>query len=227
MPVPPPPPSASLSFEPMTRFSKLNTSIWILLCISGVVGLGETIAAFLRSSIASSLANNYSYEDADSAQSFNGGKAALMGLNFYLGIAIFILLIIYTYRFANKVKNSGRKVRLPVGLSIGGWFIPFANSILGFLFYVDFVKSESTSSKKNLILLNTWWWTWLAGVHLSLMTMSSSVASNRYDWETSIAVIGFINMFATLVAVGGTVCGVLFFRELRKVEMNLRPESSQ
>ena len=227
MPVPPPPPSNNYSFEPMTRFSKLNSSIWILLCISGAVGLGETIAAFLRSSIATSLANNYSYEDADSARSLNGGKAAFMGLNFYLGIAIFVLLIIYTFRLANKVKNSGRTVRLPLGLAIGGWFIPFANSVLGFLFYVDFVKAEQNSSKKNLILLNTWWWTWLAGIHLSAMTTSASVADYRNDWETSTAVIGFINTFATLVAVGGTVCGVLFFRELRKVEMNLRPAVTQ
>jgi hypothetical protein len=227
MPVPPPPPSADLSFEPMTRFSKLNTSIWILLCISGAIGLGEAIFAFLRSSIAASLANNYSYEDADTARSLNEGKTAFMGLNFYLGIAIFVLLIIYTFRFANKVKNSGRNVRLPIGLAIGGWFIPFANSVLSFLFYIDFVKSEPISSKKNLILLNTWWWTWLAGVHLSLLTMGSSVTNNRYDWETATAVIGFINTFATLVAVGGTVCGVLFFRELRKVEMNLRPVVTQ
>jgi hypothetical protein len=53
------------------------------------------------------------------------------------------------------------------------------------------------------------------------------VTNNRYDWETATAVIGFINTFATLVAVGGTVCGVLFFRELRKIEMNLRPVATQ
>lgn len=207
----------------MVQFSKLNSAIWILLCISAAVGLAEAIFAFLRSSVAASLASNFSYDDADTANTLQGAKTAFLGMNAYLGLAIFVLLIIYTYRFTNKVKNSGNKVRLPVGLSIGAWFIPFANSVLSFLFYVDFVKSESSSSKKNLILLNIWWWTWLAGVHISIFTQGNSVGSYRYDWDSSIAVFGFINTFGTLLAVGGTVCGILFFRELRKVEMNLRP----
>lgn len=209
----------------MEKFSKLNTAIWILLCITAASGIIEVITGFLRSTIAASLADNYSSSDADRARVFNDAKSAFVGLNVYLGIAIFTLLIIYTFRLATKVKNSGHKVRLPLGLAIGGWFIPFANSVLGFLFYVDFVKAETISSKKNLILLNVWWWTWLAGVHISLMTQGNSVSG--YNWDTATAVIGFINTFATLVAVGGTVCGVLFFRELRKVEMNLRPIAGQ
>jgi hypothetical protein len=227
MPVPPPPVATDSNFVPMKRPSKLNSAIWILLLISAAIGLVETIFAFIRSSLASSVANSYSFDDADSAYTLNQVKTAFAGLNIYLGIAIFILLIIYTFRFANKVKNSGGKVRLPIGLAIGGWFIPIANAVLSFLFYIDFVKSDSLSSKKNLILLNTWWWTWLAGVHLSLATQGNSVGSGFYDWNTATAIIGFINSIATLVAVGGTVCGVLFFRELRKVEMNLRPAVTQ
>lgn len=227
MPVPPPPPSTNLSFEPMTRFSKLNTSIWILLTLTAGLGACHAIFAFMRSINAISLAERYSTNAYDSASTFQQLSAISMGFNFYIGVALFVLLIIYTYRFANKLKKTGHKVRLPIGLAIGGWFIPLANSVLSFLFFIDFINTEKSSRSKNLILLNVWWWGWLVGTNLGALTGATVMQVRYYTWQNSTVIFSFINSVAVSLAVGGTVCGVLFFRELRKVEMNLRPEISQ
>lgn len=225
MPVPPPPSSASFSFPPMDTNSKLNKPIWILLCVSAGFGLGETIFSLLRSLVAFALIDNFSYDTADGAEVLDDVSSMFVGLNFFIAIPIFVLLIIYTYQLSQKVAAAGHKLTFPTGMSIGGWFIPLANAVICFIIFLDFIKTSIATKKKNFLLLNLWWWTWIAGVHLN--AMFNSAFGDTDTWDEVTAVLSTLNALSSLVATGALVCGVLFFRELRKVEMDLQPAPMQ
>jgi hypothetical protein len=220
MPMPPPAaPTNSPMFTSGEGLSKINSAIWVSLLVSAAVGLGETLFAFLRSLVAFSLIDDFSYGRDDTAVLFDDISSVFTGLNFLIAIPIFALLVIYTYQFSQRVAAAGHKLTLPLGLSIGSWFIPLANAVLCFIFFFDFVKVSVATKKRNFLLLNVWWWTWIAGVHLN--AAFNSAYSETDTWDGVTAVLSALNTVSSLAATAAMVCGVLFFRELRKVEMNL------
>ncbi|MSZ31637.1 MAG: DUF4328 domain-containing protein [Actinobacteria bacterium] len=222
MPMPPPPsPITTPTFTPTGGLSKLNSAIWVLLLVSAVAGLGETLFAFLRSLVAFSLIEDFSYDTADSAIILDDISSVFTGINFLIAIPVFVLLVIYSHQFSQKVIASGHKMTLPLGMSIGSWFIPLANAVLCFIIFFDFVKLSMATKKKNFLLLNLWWWMWIAGVHLSLAFNSAFGETETWDGVT--AGLSVLNGLSSLVATAAMVCGALFFRELRQVEMNLQP----
>ena len=224
MPVPPPPPvppDQAPTFTPMGQVSKLSSAIWVLFLVAAVGGLGETLFAFLRSLVAFSLIENFSYDTADSAILLDDVSTAFIGLNMIIAVPIFVLLIIYTYRLSQSVKSAGYKTTFPTGMAIGSWFIPLANSILCFILLFDFIKVSPSTKKKNSLLLNLWWWMWIVGVHLSFAFKSAF--DETETWDGAAAGLSVLNSVSSLVATTAMIFGCLFFRELRKVEMNLRP----
>jgi hypothetical protein len=221
MPMAPPPPSGSHSFMPVARVSQLSAAIWIVLLVSAVIGLAETLFAMLRSLVAISLVDDFTYDTADTAILLDDISSAFVGLNVFVAIAIFVLLVIFSHKFSKKVLASGYKLTLPLGMSIGAWFIPLANMVLCFIIFLDFIRVSTTTMKRNLLLLNLWWWMWVAGVVLSAVFNSSYDDADTWDGAT--AIFSVLSTISSLVAVVGLICGVLFFRELRKVEMNLLP----
>ncbi len=225
MPVPPPSPNNSQSFTPTARVSQLSAAIWIVLLVSAAIGLAETLFAMLRSLVAISLVDDFSFDTADTAILLDDISSAFVGLNVFVGIAIFVLLVIFTYKFSKKVLASGYKLTLPLGMSIGAWFIPLANMVLCFIIFLDFIRVSTTTMKKNLLLLNLWWWMWVVGVVLSSVFNSSY--NDADTWDGATATFSVLDTVCSLIAVGGLICGVLFFRELRKIEMNLRPVATQ
>ena len=225
MPVPPPPPAASFSFAPVNQFSKLNKAIWILFCVSAGFGILEVIFAFLRSFAAFALIENFSYDTSDAAGLLDDISSTFSALNFLIALPIFVLLIIYSFQFSKKVAAAGHKLTFPLGMSIGAWFIPLANAALGFILFLDFIKVSVATKKKNFLLLNLWWWLWIAGVHLSIVF--NTAYTDTTTWDGATAVLSTLNALFSLVATGAMVCGVLFFRELRKVEMDLQPAPMQ
>lgn len=210
---PPPPPPISRA-----NYSKLNTSIWILFTITGVVGLLQALLAVIRGAQFMDLENGITTSKTEAAETTQNLVEAAIGLNMWLGAAIFVLLIIYTYRLVVKTRNSGFAVRMPNGLAIGAWFIPLANSILCFLFYVDIAKANLDNRQRGLLYLNLWWWLYLVGVH-TIFFFEALVEDSRYYIDASY--LSFAAAGTTLMAVASTFFAVLFFRQIRNFEAGL------
>jgi hypothetical protein len=214
IPVAPPPP------PPYTQpqFSKLNSSLWILFTITGVIGIIQALLAFIRGSQYVDLDNGITANKIDAVQATNNLINAVIGLQSYIAIAIFVLLVIYCYKLVVKVKNAGFAVRLPNGLAIGAWFIPFANAILCFLFFLDVAKADSNNRQRGLLFLNLWWWLYLVGIHGSILF---EISQDGSDYYTDAGFFSFVSAGMTLVAVASTFFAVLFFRQIRYFEATL------
>ena len=132
-----PPPPTPVSVVKSGKLGGLNVSLLVLFGVSGLLGiltLGVLVVAALQSL---SITN---YWETDTFDGLVAVASVFSGLNVYIGIAIFIIMIIVTYRLSKLVLKTEQKLTLPLGLAIGCWFIPFANAILGFLFFLDFVR---------------------------------------------------------------------------------------
>jgi hypothetical protein len=162
---------------------------------------------------------------------------ALLGLSALVGIAVFVLLIVWT-RKAHKVSQlevrEGR--RWSQGWSIGAWFIPFANFIitpmmLGEISRIGEARKRTgrgsnwvngsipPSIFRDQILI--WWWVlYVAGVFLSQISLGvANSAAELYDgwWSTySVAMqasaVGFV-----LTAVGASFAAVFVRRTTEKM----------
>jgi hypothetical protein len=212
---PPPPPPPLLATR--AGFSKLNSAIWILFLISGVFGVGELIAQIVRSQGYISLEDDRTTSKLDFVTSAEDATEVFALLGAYLAIALFVLLIIYTYRLVKKIRNAGFPVRMSNGMAIGSWFIPLANAILTFLFYVDIARADRTKTN-GLLLLNLWWWPYIVGV-----TMSGGFENLITEAETfsDAAVYSYLSVACTGIALVGTAFAILFFRQIRHFEASL------
>ena len=147
----PPPPVA-----PITGYSKLNTSLWILFLIAGSLGIIQGILTVVRGVLYVDLDSNITDEKEDAAEVIDNLVGVSLGLNIWLAVAIFVLLVIYTYRLVKKVRRAGFSVRMPDGFAIGSWFIPLGNAVLCFIYYLDIAKADAAHRSRNLLYLNLW-----------------------------------------------------------------------
>lgn len=209
---PPPPPITK------PQFSKLNTSLWILFTVAASVGVLQSILTLARGAQYVNLDSGITPSKKDAAETMDNLIAAAIGLNMWIAVAIFVLLIVYTYRLVVKTRNAGFKVRMPNGLAIGAWFIPLANSILCLLFFVDIVKANPSNRQRGLTLLNLWWWLFIAGTH-SIFLFESLVDDAEYYLDAGY--LSYVGAGMTFLAVASAFFAVLFFRQIRHFEATL------
>ena len=85
------------------------------------------------------------------------------GFIFFLAAISFVLLVIWTYRtYQNLRELRAEDTRFSPGWTIGGWLIPFVNLLMPFFIFQEMWKASSTerpswrqSPADNLIVL--WW----------------------------------------------------------------------
>lgn len=196
-----PPPPTPVSVVKSGKLGGLNVSLLVLFGVSGLLGiltLGVLVVAALQSL---SITN---YWETDTFDGLVAVASVFSGLNVYIGIAIFIIMIIVTYRLSKLVLKTEQKLTLPLGLAIGCWFIPFANAILGFLFFLDFVRKllDQRDRKKGMVFLNLWWWMWIVGVHISFISvMGANGKENEIEFRRIAAFAGCVGVFMSVVAI--------------------------
>jgi multisubunit Na+/H+ antiporter MnhC subunit len=82
----------------------------------------------------------------DRVNDANAFPAAMIILSGLVGLAIFVLLIIWLYRAAKNNEALGRQnPRLGPGWAIGGWFIPVANFVIPFIVLDDVWRGSDPS----------------------------------------------------------------------------------
>jgi hypothetical protein len=82
----------------------------------------------------------------------------LLGIENLASLAAMILVFIWLYRITKAIRASGGDTTLSPGLSVGGWFIPFANMVMPWLA----VRSALRGVGRNSALAGVWWLCWLA-----------------------------------------------------------------
>ena len=123
--------------------------------------------------------------DTDAVNDANSLPAAMILLSGLVGLATFVLLIIWLYRAAKNNEALGRQnPRLGPGWAIGGWFIPIAWWVIPFIILDDVWRGSDPSIPRgdpNWRRSSTMGaiWAWL--VTAVIFTIPSAIASSTGD----------------------------------------------
>jgi multisubunit Na+/H+ antiporter MnhC subunit len=123
--------------------------------------------------------------DTDAVNDANSLPAAMILLSGLVGLATFVLLIIWLYRAAKNNEALGRQnPRLGPGWAIGGWFIPIAWWVIPFIILDDVWRGSDPSIPRgdpNWRRSSTMGaiWGWL--VTAVIFTIPSAIASSTGD----------------------------------------------
>jgi hypothetical protein len=123
--------------------------------------------------------------DTDAVNDANTLPAAMILLSGLVGLATFVLLIIWLYRAAKNNEALGRQnPRLGPGWAIGGWFIPIAWWVIPFIILDDVWRGSDPSIPRgdpNWRRSSTMGaiWAWL--VTAVIFTIPSVIASSTGD----------------------------------------------
>ena len=217
-----PPPPIAKSDTGSHKIGGLNVSLLVLFGVSGVVG---TLTLFVLVIAALQSLSITNYRDADTFDLLAAVASGFIGLNVFIGIAIFIVMIIVTYRLSNLVLKTEQKLVLPLGLAIGCWFIPLANAILGFLFFSDFVKKllDQKDQKRGMVFLNLWWWMWIVGVHISYFSMITMNNEMQVSVDSAAAFTGCVGTLMSVVAI---TFGFVVFRNIARASQLIESQST-
>lgn len=163
--------------EPASVSGLTSGLVWLM----GIFAAGCAIATMLfiaeRGAIedvesGATLARLLDLEDA-----INNAGTASFGLGL-LGIAIFVVLIVWTHRgYSNLPKGGVRPLRLGTGMAIGSWFIPFYNfggpkQVINDIWRgsdMEAVGDPNWTKRPILGMSTVWWIMFLVGSSLAVV----------------------------------------------------------
>jgi hypothetical protein len=153
------------------------------------------------------------------AQTFPASMLLLAGL---VGIATFVLLIIWLYRAAKNNEALGRQnPRLGPGWAIGGWFIPVAWWVIPFIVLDDVWRGSDPSIprgdpswRRSKTLPAIWAW----AVTAAILTIPNFIASSGGDVRADEPdKVRRDDILRVIAAIGGIIAAVLAIVVIRKV----------
>jgi Domain of unknown function (DUF4328) len=153
------------------------------------------------------------------AQAFPASMLLLAGL---VGIATFVLLIIWLYRAAKNNEALGRQnPRLGPGWAIGGWFIPIAWWVIPFIVLDDVWRGSDPSIprgdpswRRSKTLPAIWAWAVTAAILTIPNFIASSSGDVRADEPEKVRRDDILRIIA---AAGGILAAVLAIVVIRRV----------
>ena len=149
-------------------------------------------------------------DDLDAADGFVGGTLLL---TMALALATTIVVSIWSLRVARHAQRAGA-VAVSPGLACGGWYIPFANTIVPFLQ----LRRVANHFRRPTRALNTWMGLTIAALVLWLAFQASDGNGDIDLGDDVSAILSRQVGFTALLAV--TMIGMAFFgmRAMRQVE---------
>jgi hypothetical protein len=193
--------------------------------ILGLAGIGTFNALFDSSSYAS-------YSDYDRWNSIDKAFRAFFGFEFLVGIAIFILTVIWAFK-ANRASNRLRPGLRTwgAGWTIGAWFIPVANAILPKL-VLDETERIATAPRTNQQVGADWHhtrssvlgWLWWIALVVSILALN---VGGQFDQSQKISGSrGMENAYYVILLfgfIGHALAAVLGVFYVRRVSRPLSP----
>jgi hypothetical protein len=160
--------------------------------------------------------------DVDRVNDAQALPAAMLILAGLVGIATFVLLIIWLYRAAKNNEALGRQnPRLGPGWAIGGWFIPIAWWVIPFIVLDDVWRGSDPSIprgdpswRRSSTLGAIWAW----AVTAAILTIPNFIASSGGDVDQSEPEkVRRDDIFRIIGAAGGIVAAVFAIVVLRRL----------
>jgi hypothetical protein len=160
--------------------------------------------------------------DTDAVNDANAFPAAMIILSGLVGLAIFVLLIIWLYRAAKNNEALGRQnPRLGPGWAIGGWFIPVANFVIPFIILDDVWRGSDPSVprgdpnwRRSATLGAIWAWLVTAVIWYIPTVIATSTGDVRADEPEKVRRDDILRIIG---AVAGIVAAVFAIIVIRRV----------
>jgi hypothetical protein len=153
------------------------------------------------------------------AQTFPASMLILSGL---VGIAIFVLLIIWLYRAAKNNEALGRQnPRLGPGWAIGGWFIPLAWWVIPFIVLDDVWRGSDPSIprgdpswRRAKTLAAIWVWLVTAVLYFIPNWIASSGGDVRADEPEKVRRDDILRIVANAIGIVAAVLAIVVIRRV-------------
>ena len=175
--------------------------------------------------IAVNAAEKYFYKDMRAIDEWVDAEdtyTTLFGLSVLLGIASFVLLIIWTYRL-HKVSSAHidrRDRKWSSGWSIGGWFVPLANFVIPGMVISESIQvaraRQRTGSGTNWrriprdSLLIYWWVLYGVGILLNqAIGFANSIEIVTDDDFSTYRISMWVGSVGLFVTAAGVICATL------------------
>ncbi len=200
----------------------LSVALLVLFILSALALVWSAIALFVRSGKVADFRDggDVSFNDLSTADDAVGSG---LGFTIMLGIAVFVLLIIWLWRAYSNTRVFGAAPwRFGRGWTIGAWFIPFANFVIPKMLINDAWRGADRDAPGNpqwrklpvAAIITLWWFSYVIAVFLL------RVASALYDVEDmsldTLVGIDVVTGVIALVAAGAAVLGAVAIPKLSR-----------
>jgi Domain of unknown function (DUF4328) len=220
----PPPPPAAVGASEWYSLRGLTTALSVLLWTTVAASVLGAYAWANRVSVESDLIDGDIEFDilsrANDADDLVGAAIFLMGL---LSLAIFVLIIIWTFRAMKNNEALGRtNARFTPGWGIAGWLIPFANLVIPVLIFQDLWRGSDQSvaradpnwrRAKGSGLVG-WWW----AMHIIAGARFGGFGGTaRYDDEDELESLRRSDTIGLVGMVFAIAAAILAIQVIRKI----------
>jgi Domain of unknown function (DUF4328) len=160
--------------------------------------------------------------DTEAVNDANAFPAAMIILSGLVGLAIFVLLIIWLYRAAKNNEALGRQnPRLGPGWAIGGWFIPVANFVIPFIVLDDVWRGSDPSVarddpgwRRSSTLSAIWAWLVTAVIWYIPTLIASSTGDVRADEPEKVRRDDILRIIGAIAGIAAAVFAILVARRV-------------
>lgn len=158
----------------------VGNALWMAMMIGAGLSAALSVTRFNRYSVVNDVLEGRLAPTATRVSRADDLVDGFGGALGFVGLVIFVLLIIWTYRNVANMRDVGEPARGSVGLSIGGFFIPLANAFIPYRFFSDIAAwlGNRGHSRSRYALLPLWWWPYIIGVAVAYAFGSTDYLSN-------------------------------------------------
>jgi hypothetical protein len=133
--------------------------------------------------------------------------AVLSGLRAILALVAIIFFLVWFYRIVVAMRSEQGGSRYSPGLSVGCWFIPFANFVMPFIAVRDAWQRIMTGDARGWVV-PLWW-----GTYLSLTALNIFVGGPHFQNRELWMALGYLTMALAVTAYGSLLLIVHWITE--------------
>jgi heme/copper-type cytochrome/quinol oxidase subunit 2 len=204
----------AVPIQPAQPARGLAKAVTILLGIQIAILAGLTLAAVNYRSEAQQFFDEGSVFSVQEVIDAEDLYDAVNGITVLSGIAIAVLMIIWSFKTSKWAQAQGASMRFGPGWAIGAWFIPIANTVLVFLVLNDLYRYAEPGlprpigdhhrgrSGTNLL------WGWLAGLITGAVLLNVGTSLVGSEDSTQDEIMNGLTM--RIIGAGAGAVAVLF-----------------
>jgi hypothetical protein len=153
----------------LRRIAGVGTALSVMMFIAAGLAALAAFARFNRYSVVQDVMDGKVDSFSSTVADADDMVAPFAGMLGFAGIAVFVLLIIWTYKNVANMRDLGYPARGSNGMAIGGFFIPIANIFIPYRYFNDIARylmgRGYPSARYSKLPL--WWWMYIGGVVVS------------------------------------------------------------